>query len=75
LSTDGTTEEYYADVQTIIEKNGIDRMLEGKWWRRRVDGGCGGSFFRDEGVSMFGGWRVGMKRMVVSLNVDERNGK
>jgi hypothetical protein len=55
LSTDGTTEEYYADVQTIIEKNGIDRMLEGKWWRRRVDGGCGGSFFRDEGVSMFGG--------------------
>lgn len=31
LSTDDTSEGYYADVQTIIEKNGIDRMLEGKW--------------------------------------------
>ncbi len=70
LSTVDTSEEYYADVQTIIEMNGIDRMLEGKWWRRRVDGGCVVLFFATKAFRCLG-VAGGYEEDGVSLNVSE----
>lgn len=63
LSTVDTSEEYYADVQTIIEMNGIDRMLEGSGGAEESTVVVSFFFSRRRRFDVWG-WRVVMKRTV-----------
>lgn len=69
LSTDGTTEEYYADEQTIIEKNGIVECTKEVVAQKSSTGSCL-LFFATKAFRCLGGG-CGIEEEGVSLNVDE----
>jgi hypothetical protein len=55
LSTDGTGEEYYIDVQTVIEKNGMVDWLSKGVVAQKSRRGCCLLFFATKAFRCLGG--------------------